>query len=92
MTQESQKLQNDSENQQSIVNIEKSAVNKNNIVTLQMINDALESMPPPPPGGYLPLWKKKIKKRFFKPKTNWSMLSTLIALASLIAMLLLTYK
>lgn len=29
-----------------------------------------------PPGGYLPA----IKKRYFKPKTNWAMLSVLIAL------------
>lgn len=34
-----------------------------------------------PPGGYF----RAIKKRFFRPKTNWTMLSTLIGFATLLA-------
>jgi hypothetical protein len=43
-----------------------------------------------PPGGYLPIWKRKIQRAFFKPKTNWAMLGTLVGLAGLLAMVLLS--
>lgn len=48
---------------------------------LEHLNRQLEIMAQnAPKGGYL----RAIKKRYFRPKTNWSMLATLTALAGLL--------
>jgi hypothetical protein len=50
---------------------------------LESMNKTLETLEKnAPKEGYF----RAIKKRYFKPKTNWAMLGVLIALAGLIAM------
>ncbi len=49
--------------------------------TLELLNSQLQEMAKnAPPGGYL----RAIKKKYFRPKTNWAMLSTLVGLAALL--------
>lgn len=58
------------------------------LTNIELLGKQLDSLAKnAPPEGYF----RAIKKRYFKPKTNWSMLSALIGLAALIAAALIFY-
>jgi hypothetical protein len=52
----------------------------NNLKNIELLNQQIEELTKnTPPDGYL----RFIKKKYFPQKTNWAMLSTIIAIASL---------